>query len=69
MHVKIFLALILAVFVNAGNILFVMPVIPISSKITWYPLARALADRGHEVMYYEYFQYIFFSGIISLLKL
>ena len=45
--------ILITVFVIAncepGKILFFMPVIPKSSKITWYPLAKKLADRGHQV--------------------
>ena len=32
-----------------GNLLFFMPVIPKSSKIAWYPLAKEMAERGHQV--------------------
>lgn len=44
--------LVLASFLQSldcGNVLFFMPVIPKSSKITWFPLAMQLADRGHMV--------------------
>ena len=45
----VFVALLGSQPVNAGKILFFMPVIAKSTKITWYPLAKELADRGHEV--------------------
>ena len=40
---------LLIVPVYCGNILFFMPIIPKSSKITWYPLVNQLAARGHHV--------------------
>ena len=35
--------------VFSGKVLFFMPVIPKSSKIAWYPLAKAMAENGHQV--------------------
>ena len=35
----------------AGSILFWMPIIPRSGRITWLPIAKALAERGHQVRF------------------
>ena len=45
----ILLILLFIVPVFSGNVLFFMPVIPKSSKIAWYPLAKAMAKKGHQV--------------------
>ena len=34
----------------AGNILFFMPFIPKSGRITWMPIAEELAARNHNVL-------------------
>ena len=34
---------------DAGNILFFMPLIPKSSRITWMPIVEELAARKHNV--------------------
>jgi len=49
--VTIITVLILATvsMVSAGKILFYMPMTSKSMKITYIPLAEALAERGHEV--------------------
>ena len=36
----------------AGNILFFMPFIPKSGRITWMPIAEELAARNHNVTLY-----------------
>ena len=33
-----------------GNILFFMPFIPKSGRITWMPIAEELAGRNHNVL-------------------
>ena len=35
--------------IHAGNILFFMPLIPKSSRITWMPIVEELAARKHNV--------------------
>ena len=35
----------------AGNILFFMPWVPKSGRITWMPIAEKLAARNHNVHY------------------
>ena len=35
---------------NAGSVLFYMPFVSKSMKITFMPIAEALVDRGHEVV-------------------
>ena len=40
--------------VLAGNILFFMPWVPKSGRITWMPIAEALAERNHNVGYVSY---------------
>lgn len=43
------LIFVLLALAEGGKVLFYMPIIPKSSKITWYPLARKLAELGHQV--------------------
>ena len=48
MHLFYMLILCLG-YVHGGNVLFFMPIIPKSNKMTWYPLAEEMAKRGHQV--------------------
>ena len=45
----LFYLLVSLAFVQGGNVIFFMPIIPKSNKMTWYPLAEEMAKRGHQV--------------------
>ena len=61
--ITIFIFVIIPKLIFAGNILFFMPFIPKSGRITWMPIAEELAARNHNVL--SLFAMSFYADISS----
>ena len=61
--ITIFIFVIIPKLIFGGNILFFMPFIPKSGRITWMPIVEELAARNHNVL--SLFTMSFCADIIS----